>query len=161
MNAVKRAMAWAGVVLVAVFGGSATATADPNMPMGSYAAAEIMQRPVGEVVRVLRALPRGHSLAIGDVSDRTAAGRLSGLRLRRAMAAGEPLRAADLAPPVLVRRNARVTITWHRDALSLTDMGRALEDAALGEAVAVLNLSSRRTVEGRVTGAGRVAVGGR
>lgn len=105
-----------------------------------------------------RALPRGHILSPGDLSDPVAGTRLAGLRLVRAVRRGVVLSAADLAPPLLIRRNARVVITWRRGALTLSDHGRALGDAALGEVVSVLNLSSRRTVEGVATGPGRVTM---
>lgn len=58
--------------------------------------------------------------------------------------------AADAA----VRRGESVTLVYQAPGLSLTMRARALEDAAVGESVRLLNTSSNRTVDAVVTGPG-------
>ena len=83
---------------------------------------------------------------------------LVGLETRRAIYAGRPVVAADLGPPTLVRRNAVVVMTYNDGALGIRTEGRALEAGGAGEAVSVLNLTSRQSVRAVVTGPNRVEV---
>ena len=55
-------------------------------------------------------------------------------------------------------KNGRVTLGLEPPGLSLTAMGRALEGAARGASVTVMNLGSQQVVEGEVIGPGRVRV---
>lgn len=82
-----------------------------------------------------------------------------GLETRVALYAGRPIRAGDLAPPALIERNALVTLSYRRGGLVIEAEGRALGRAALGELVQVMNLGSRSTLMGVVSGPGRVVVG--
>jgi flagella basal body P-ring formation protein FlgA len=81
-----------------------------------------------------------------------------GRQLRRPIGAELPFQLADLAPPELVSKNGRVTLVLETPGLSLTAMGRALEGAARGASVTVMNLGSQQVVEGEVIGPGRVRV---
>ncbi|MEM9782564.1 MAG: flagellar basal body P-ring formation chaperone FlgA [Pseudomonadota bacterium] len=126
---------------------------------GAVGSAVVEAVPSQAALRAIRALPRGHVLTPSDLNDPAAGGRLAGLRLTRALRAGARVNAADLAPPRLIQRNARVMITFTHGTMTLSDRGRALADAALGETIPVLNLSSRRTVEAVAIGPGRVSVG--
>jgi flagella basal body P-ring formation protein FlgA len=81
-----------------------------------------------------------------------------GQQLRRPMAADMPFVSADLSAPALVEKNARVTLLLEAPGLSLSVQGRALEAAARGALVPVMNLASRSVVEGQVVGPGRVRV---
>ncbi|MBD0271498.1 MAG: flagellar basal body P-ring formation protein FlgA [Acetobacteraceae bacterium] len=81
-----------------------------------------------------------------------------GQRLRRPMAAEMPYASADLAAPPLVEKNAPVTVFLEAPGLSLSVQGRALDSAARGALVSVMNLASRTVVEGEVVGPGRVRV---
>ncbi len=81
-----------------------------------------------------------------------------GMEARVAIYAGWPVREADLAPPAVVERNALVTLTFRSGALSIETEGRALSRAGVGERVRVMNLDSRTTVTGFVTGYNLVEV---
>ncbi|NCO17383.1 MAG: flagellar basal body P-ring formation protein FlgA [Alphaproteobacteria bacterium] len=81
-----------------------------------------------------------------------------GMEARVAIYVGWPVRAADLAPPAVVERNALVTLLFTRGGLSIQTDGRALGRAGLGERVRVMNLDSRVTVTGLVTGPNLVEV---
>lgn len=81
-----------------------------------------------------------------------------GLEARTSIYAGWPVRAADLAPPAVVERNALVTLLFASGGLSIQTDGRALGRAGVGERVRVMNLDSRVTVTGVVTGPNLVEV---
>lgn len=83
---------------------------------------------------------------------------LVGLETRRAIYAGRPVRAGDLGPPTLVRRNAVVTVLYRDGALDIRADARALESGGVGEAIRVINLASRQMVRATVVGEGMVEV---
>jgi flagella basal body P-ring formation protein FlgA len=85
---------------------------------------------------------------------------VAGLAVRRAMRSGEIVRSADLTKPELVQRNEPVMLIFEVPGIVLTVRGKALESGAQGELVSVLNTQSKRTVQGVVSGPGRVTVSG-
>ena len=60
--------------------------------------------------------------------------------------------------PTIVQRSDAVTIVYEAPGLTLTLRGQAQEVGALGETVSVLNVQSKRMVQGVVSGPGRVTV---
>ncbi|HET6520346.1 MAG TPA: flagellar basal body P-ring formation chaperone FlgA, partial [Geminicoccaceae bacterium] len=121
----------------------------------------VLARPLaqGEVVAAAdlewTTVPAG-SLARGGLSDPDA---LVGAEARRRLAAGRVLREGDVGPPLLVRRGRAVTMVYARDGLSLAALGKPLEDGALGAVVRVVNVDSRRQVQGVVAGPDRIDLG--
>lgn len=133
-------------------------------------------RYVGTVVETVeaailtRALARGEIVKAGDVSTErrpkadVAADVLPsdapaiGLAARQALRAGQPLRASDLMKPELVQRNEGVTLIFEAPGITLTMRGKALESGSDGDLVNVVNIQSKRTVQGIVSGPGRVTV---
>jgi flagella basal body P-ring formation protein FlgA len=91
----------------------------------------------------------------GDVAGR---GRAVGMQARKQLRAGQALKTADLAKPDLVTRDQNVTLTYESTGLYLTIRGKALEGGTEGDVVNVLNLQSKRTISGVVTGRGQVSV---
>jgi flagellar basal body P-ring formation protein FlgA len=73
--------------------------------------------------------------------------------------AGRPIRPGDLRPPAIIDRNALVTIRYDHGALSIIAEGRAMDRAAAGEVLRVMNLSSRSTVTAIAQAPGLVTVG--
>lgn len=73
--------------------------------------------------------------------------------------AGRPIRPGDLRPPAVVERNALVTIRYRHGGLVVVTDGRAMDRAAAGEPLRVLNLSSRNTVTAVAAAPGLVIVG--
>ena len=123
-------------------------------------AAITVQRPVehGEVLKesdlaVVRR-PKTESSAITDMSA------VVGLAARHPLRPDQPLRAADLMKPEIVARNDSVTIVYQAPGLTLTLRGQAQEAGALGDAIGVLNVDSKRIVQGIITAPGRITVGG-
>lgn len=71
---------------------------------------------------------------------------------------GQPLRTAELTRPLMVKRNATVTLVLRTPTMSLTAQGRATEDGGEGDIIRVTNLATKRVVEGRVEAPGIVSV---
>jgi flagella basal body P-ring formation protein FlgA len=83
-----------------------------------------------------------------------------GMALQRPLNAGSPVMLSDLARPMMVLRGASVQVQLDRPGLSMTIQGVAMEAAALGEPVHVLNPTSRAVMSGQVTGTSAVRVDG-
>ena len=79
---------------------------------------------------------------------------LEGKAARRGVRAGQPLRTADFKRPAAVQKGQIITIVYQAPGLRLTARGRATQEAALGEALRVVNLQSSRTIDVVVTGPG-------
>ncbi len=69
-----------------------------------------------------------------------------GLEARVTLYAGRPIRAADLGLPAIVERNQTLPLIYQHGGLYITTEGRALDRAAPGDWVRVMNMSSRTTV---------------
>ena len=91
----------------------------------------------------------------GDAATRD---RAVGMQARRQLRAGQSVRVADLAKPDLVQRDQNVTLIYDTPGLYLTVRGKALEGGTEGDVVNVMNLQSKRTVSGAVTGRGQVSI---
>jgi flagella basal body P-ring formation protein FlgA len=81
-----------------------------------------------------------------------------GRQLRRPIAANLPYVMVDLIAPQVVAKNQLVLMLLDGPGLTMTAQGRALEAAARGELVPVMNLVSRSIIEAQVIGPGRVRV---
>ena len=90
-----------------------------------------------------------------DVASRD---RAVGMQARRQLRAGQAMKLADLARPDLVQRDQAVTLIYQSPGLYLTIRGKALENGTEGDVVNVLNLQSKRTISGVVTGRGQVTI---
>ena len=82
----------------------------------------------------------------------------SGLAARHELRPGQPLRNTDLMKPAIVQRNDTVIIVYEAPGFTLTLRGQAQEDGALGDTINVLNVESKRVVQGVISGPGRVTV---
>lgn len=82
-----------------------------------------------------------------------------GLEARVNLYPGRPIRPSDLRPPAVIGRNDVVTLHYSDGGISIVTEGRALDRAAVGERLRVLNLASRATVTAIATGPGRAEVG--
>lgn len=73
--------------------------------------------------------------------------------------AGRPIRPGDLRPPAIIERNSLVTIRFAHGQLMIIAEGRAMDRAAAGDVLRVMNLSSRTTVTATAQAPGLVTVG--
>lgn len=71
---------------------------------------------------------------------------------------GRPVLANQIGPPALVERNQPVRMVFTDGVLLISVEGRALDRGGVGEAVRVMNLTSRQTVSGMVAADGSVEV---
>lgn len=81
-----------------------------------------------------------------------------GLEARVALYPGRPILLSQVGAPALVERNAVVRMSYMHGPLRIVTEGRALDRAAAGEAVRVMNLASRQTVTGTVAPDGTIEV---
>jgi flagella basal body P-ring formation protein FlgA len=91
-------------------------------------------------------------------SDAATRDRAVGMQARKQLRAGQALRAADLSKPDLVQRDQNVTMIYEAPGLYITARGKSLDNGTEGDVVSVLNLQSKRTVSGVVTGRGQVSI---
>jgi len=131
------------------FTGSAIETVDVAILTRSVERSEILKSADVVVERRPRA-------EVG--SDAASREQSVGMQMRRSIRAGQPLRGADLAKPDLVQRDQAVTLIFQTAGLYLTTRGKALENGTEGDVVSVLNIQSKRTVTGTVTGRGQVTI---
>ncbi|MGE0613945.1 MAG: flagellar basal body P-ring formation chaperone FlgA, partial [Hyphomicrobiales bacterium] len=83
---------------------------------------------------------------------------LVGMAAKRQLSIGQAVRRSDIEKPRIVERNALVTIVYRVPGMVLRTQGRALDSAAIGESVAILNIQSKRTIQATVDGPGLVSV---
>jgi len=81
-----------------------------------------------------------------------------GMQLRRPVAAGQPLRLADLTRPPLVQRGATVRVEMSSAGLSVSGQLVALDAGAEGERIRVQNINSHASLFAEVVGPGQVRV---
>lgn len=81
-----------------------------------------------------------------------------GKETRVVLYAGRPILMDQIGLPALVERNALVSLVYATPVMRISTEGRALGRAGLGEAIRVLNISSRNTVTAVVTGPGEATV---
>jgi flagellar basal body P-ring formation protein FlgA len=117
-----------------------------------------VNRPVerGEVLQAsdLTTLRRPKAQATGFAVPAAAVG----LAARHPLRPGQPLAAADLMKPELVARGDTVTLTYQAPGITLTLRGQAQDSGAFGDSIGVLNLETKRIVQGVISGPGRVTV---
>jgi flagellar basal body P-ring formation protein FlgA len=110
----------------------------------------------GEVLKLselrIERRPKAEGPFIGDVKT------AGGMAARHQLRPGVPLRDGDLMKPAIIAHNDPVTLVYEAPGLTLTLRGQAQEAGAMGDTVSVLNLQSKRVVQGVITGPGRVTV---
>ncbi len=149
---------WAALALIAA------AASTPS------AADETAASPVAHAVMPVRTIPSGSVIRAGDVALRPmqlppAADAVRtldaavGKEAQRTLYADRPIRAREIGPITLVERNGRVTLRFRNGAMQLSTVGRALDAGGMGQMIRVMNLDSRRTIYGRISGPETVDVG--
>lgn len=83
---------------------------------------------------------------------------LVGMVPRRPLRAGEPIRGNDLAKPILVEKNQIISVVYSAPGVTLSMRGRAQSSGSKGETIRVQNLSSKRFIEGTVTGPAQITI---
>jgi flagella basal body P-ring formation protein FlgA len=128
--------------------GTAIATVDAIAVEHPVEHGEVLKASDLTVVR----RPKDQSGALTDLNAAV------GLAARRPLRPGQPLTEADLMKPEVVQRNDTVTIIYQAPGVTLTVRGQAQDAGALGDTIGVLNVESKRVVQGVVSGPERVMV---
>jgi flagella basal body P-ring formation protein FlgA len=89
----------------------------------------------------------------------TDAQQVVGHMAKRPLKAGQVLRSSDLALAPAVKKNDLVRVVVQTGQMTLSVQGKVLQDAAIGQTVRVLNVTSNRQLSGTVLDGGTVAVG--
>ena len=79
-----------------------------------------------------------------------------GKQVRRTVYVGKAVTASNTHAPFLVKRNQAVTVKYLSGGLEITLSGRAMESAAAGDMVTIMNTASRELINGTVTSEGWV-----
>jgi flagella basal body P-ring formation protein FlgA len=116
----------------------------------SLARSELVKNPDIALVRKPKADLKSDTIGTLD--------HLVGMEARNAIPAGQPLRQSDLVKPDRIKRDESITLIYEVPGILLTCRGKALESGADGDVISVLNVQSKRTVQGTVTGPGRVTI---
>ena len=88
----------------------------------------------------------------------TSADAIVGQVARRNMRANMPLFGFDFAKPVVVKKGDLVTMSVDIPGIQLSAQGQAMANAGKGDVISIMNTSSRRMVEARITGAGTAVI---
>jgi len=89
----------------------------------------------------------------------TDAEQLVGRMAKRPLKAGQILRQSDVAVSPIIHKNDLIRLVVKTGQMTLSVQGKALQDAALGQTIRVINVNSNRQLSGTVVDAGTVAVG--
>jgi flagella basal body P-ring formation protein FlgA len=141
------------------------AIAGVDRPVELTGAIELM----AEVPRLARNLPAGAVLGPADVEMArvplkfagnavAGPGDLVGKALLRNARAGLTLTPADVAEPLVITRNAMVTVFLRTGPMTLTVKAQALGGASAGAPIDVLNTVTRRILHGTATASGAVEI---
>ena len=112
-------------------------------------------------------LQRGSILNSDDIHIKVQAGESReevmsayvGKELKRSIAKGYKLAPGYVGNPVVVRRNSRVSMIYRAGGLEISAWGRALDEGGAGDIISIMNLDSRKRVQGRILESGSVEVG--
>jgi len=81
-----------------------------------------------------------------------------GKQLKRRVSAGVPMTSSMMKRPQIIKRGQRVSIIAGVGGMEVRMSGKALAHGAVGDRIRVLNLSSKKKVEGTVTSSGDIRV---
>jgi len=88
----------------------------------------------------------------------TEASNLIGQTPRRGVSAMKPLMLSDVKLPIIVKKGDLVTMVLKNNLLSLTAQGRAMDNGAAGDAIRVMNSTSKQVIDAIVTGSQTVSI---
>lgn len=122
-----------------------------------------LQSAYATEVRAAKTLTRGtilteQHIALSSDEQTDLLDAFIGKELKRTVYANAKLTPSMVGKPLLVKRNAKVRMTYRLGALEITAWGRALGQGGEGETISLLNTDSRKRVEGLILKDGSVEV---
>ena len=131
-----------------------TTQAKPSDLLAAPAALAVDAKPT--IVKAAQNLRIGTVLHASDLvvegDDPFATDPFVGMEVKRSIYVGRTLTSNDVGPPTAIARNDIVNLEFERGPLTISTEGRALDAGAVGEAVRVMNLSSKIILTAVVTG---------
>jgi len=111
-------------------------------------------------------LQRGVVIQAEDLTIKTSAnenrdeilGAYLGKQLKRTVYAGFKLNPAFVGNPILVKRNSRVNMIYRFGHLEINAWGRALDEGGAGDVIRIMNLESRKRIQGIILPSGIIEV---
>jgi len=85
-------------------------------------------------------------------------GSIVGMTPARPIAAGQPINTQDIRRPVVVTRNSTVTMVYSLPGVTLTAMGKAMDEGGIGDTIRISNVQSRNVVTAIVEGSDVVRI---
>ena len=82
-----------------------------------------------------------------------------GQAVRRPIRAGAAVSLADLSSPKVIKRDDLVSVAYAAGGIKLVLQGKAMSSASLGEAVDIMNPSSKKTIQAVASGPDQAVVG--
>ena len=134
----------------AVIAGTARAATETPVLIEPVARGEEIAEDNIAFLQTADVLPADVALTLDD---------LAGKEARRNLGAGAPLRRSDVVAPILVKRNALVTVSYERPGVVLTQTGVAQVAGSQGEVIDI-ETASGRIVRAVVIGRDRARVVG-
>ncbi len=77
---------------------------------------------------------------------------LIGMVTRHTVLAGQALQQADITPPLLVKRNELITVSYKNGVINLSTKARSMDNASNGDVITLMNLTSKKPFQAIVTG---------
>jgi len=90
----------------------------------------------------------------------TDANEIIGLTPKRAIAPNQFIKSSQLQKKKDVEKGQTIQVHYKSGNLNITSQGKALDHGTMGDMVRVMNPQSKKIIEGFVTGAGEVSLGG-
>jgi flagella basal body P-ring formation protein FlgA len=81
-----------------------------------------------------------------------------GMELRRRLSSGEPLTTTMMRKPKIIKRGQQVSIIAKAGSIEVRMLGKALAHGAVGDRIRVLNLKSKKKLEGTIMPSGDIRV---
>jgi flagella basal body P-ring formation protein FlgA len=106
------------------------------------------KRPIRQNEMISEADLEVHRINITEAADRFAThpDQVENRRALHNIGMHQPVELKDLDKPLVLKRGDPVKIVYEEPGLSVSDKGQANADAGVGDTLAVINLSSRKTV---------------
>ena len=81
-----------------------------------------------------------------------------GKQLKRTVYKGHTLKTDFVSNPILVKRNSRVNMVYRFGRLEINAWGRALDEGGEGDVISIMNLASRKRIQGIILSSGTIEV---
>ncbi len=124
------------------------------------------------ITTLARNLERGAIISANDIrQERKSAARyagreylaasdLIGMEVRRKMRTGSTFTPRDVRAPVLIKRNAKVTVLYKIPGMNISTQGKAKSDGGKNDLIEIINPTSKKTILAEVIGKDLAIVSG-